>query len=469
MAYASQQEVSTKSAISKKVKKPDLAQSHLIDQFTRYFELKERKVEAEYKKGLCNGFAFLAQYYASLGQEDNFFEALSMISTWDGRQESLQKKKVFLDQSLSLEELFEQWANDLIWFQSSYVHLAAFPDSNVQQNRIDQFECIKNKNDVRKIAMLQANIYLDAYRDELEELLEIWSACPSTILEFGGGWHTTSARVLENGTFFYFDANFSERMEVLNSPKELAALIQKTQFQRWKKGPMPLQLMAYQYVLPGEEPRRLNKVKSRKKSPNGFTPFHMAIWTSDLETLEVLVHQKTGDPNVAEKHGLTPLNLAILMENTKAVEILLQHPDINLEAGRESAIKCAVKNLYLDITVMLINRGIDLFVTHPERYNIDDISQGKIGPMAIFDTPAFIISGMKSSRELAYIQELVKCVHELVELQDVYGNTLLHLAATLQNCELMDILLHLGADPDHKNNEGQTAAELLSISGVKGP
>lgn len=437
----------------------DVAQDHLINQFTRYFEIKGRESEASksnYQAGLCNGFAFLAQYYASLGQEDDFFEALSLISTWDGQQESLQEKKTLMDRYPSLEELFEHWINDLVWLQYSYLILDS-TGLETQANRIDQFECIKNKDETRKIEVLFAPIYIHVSRDQLEELLEIWSSYPSTILEFGGGVHVTSARVLENGKFFYYDANFSQKHEIVNSPKELATLIFKTKYKRWKGGTAPVELMAYQYVRPGEQAQRpTKKIKNRKKSPNGFTEAHMAIWANDLEAL----HQNKSNPNAAEKHDLTPLTLAVLLDNKEAVEALLQHPSIDLEAGRCSPLLLAVQNLNLESTIMFINNGANLFVTQKERLDFMELAQSKT-PGLVLNIPAIIMGRMKSPRELAYMQDLVKQIPDLIKLQDAHGYTLLHFAAMQKNKDLVDLLLKMGADPHQKSQDGVTAQNFL--------
>lgn len=465
-------------AAEKKCLQANISQAHLIDQIKRYLELKKRVLDQknEITNGLCNGFAFLAQYYASLGLEDNFYRALQAIALWDGTQNGLQQTDVGLPCYRNLEQLFEQSINDIIWMQHSYVRL----DSSInfylhpQRKRIEQFECVKDPSDNREIAMLLYPINLNEVSlEQLEELLVIWSAYPNTVLEFGAGAHATSARVLEGGQFSYYDPNFMRRMDIVETPQKLARLIQKTKYRDLGKryNPMEVELMAYQYIVPGEKPRKppleTKKWKKGKHSPNGLTPYHHAILAHDLDNLHARLEEKRGNPNAADLHGVTPLNLATHMGWTEAVEALLKHPrvDIDKSSGNLSPLMAAVQNLNADATLLLLNHGANLFVTPKERYGLAEIDAmvkaGQGNYLRLASIPAIIMSFMKQPNELKYVQELCRRSPEFTKLQDVQGNTLLHFAALSKNRALFATLLGEGAQPDHQNNAGQSAAMLL--------
>lgn len=458
----------------------NISQARLIDQIKRYLELKKRTLDPknEINNGLCNGFAFLAQYYASLGLEDNFYRALQAISLWDGTQNGLQRTDVGLSCYRNLEQLFEQWLNDIIWMQQSYVRLDATINMYLhpQRKRIEQFECVKDPSDNREIAMLLSPLVLSEVSvEQLEELLAIWSAFPDTILEFGAGSHATSARVLENGQFSYYDPNFARRMEIIETPQKLARLIQKTKYRDLGKryNPMEIELMAYQYVAPGEKPQRpsLNskKWKKGKNSPNGLTPFHLAIFAQDFEKLHARIQENRGNPNAADLHGVTPLNLATHMGWTEAVDDLLKHPkvDIYKSKGDLSPIMAAIQNLNLDATLLLLNHGANLFVTPKDRYGLKEIEAmvkaGQGNYLRLASIPAVILSWMKNPREIEFIQKLCRKFPEFTKLQDAQGNTLLHFAALFKNRILVEALIREGAQPNQKNSTGQTAAMLLEL------
>ncbi|MCE5318564.1 MAG: hypothetical protein LLG04_14530 [Parachlamydia sp.] len=460
----------------------NISQARLIDQIKRYLELKKRELDPknEINDGLCNGFAFLAQYYASLNLEENFYQALQAISLWDGSQKGLQETKVGLCCYRNLEQLFEQWINDIVWTQQSYVRL----DSSInfylhhQRKRIEQFEFIKEPSDERKIAMLLSPILLNEISvEQLEELLALWSGFPNTILEFGAGQHATSARVLENGQFSYYDPNFTRRMEIVETPQKLARLIQKTKYRDLGKryNPMAIELMAYQYVAPGEKPKRpalaSKKQKKGKNSPNGFTTYHLAIFGNDLKQLRSLIQEKRGNPNAADVHGVTPLNLATHMGWTEGVNELLKHPKVDMYksvgAGALSPIMAAIQSLNVEATLLLINHGANLFVTPEERHGLADIAAsaeaGQGNYLRLASIPALIMSWMKNPHELEFIQELCRRFPEFMKLQDAEGNTLLHFAALSNNRTLMETLLREGAQLEHKNSAEQAAAMLLEV------
>jgi len=268
-------------------------------------------------------------------------------------------------------------------------------------------------------------------------------------------------------------------MEIVQTPKKLARLIQKTKYRDLGKryNPMAIELMAYQYVLPGEKPKKpalaSKKLKKGKNSPNGFTPFHLAIFAHDIEKLHALMQEKRGNPNAADSHGVTPLNLATHMGWTEGVKALLKHPKVDMYksvgAGSLSPIMAAIQNLNVEATLLLINHGANLFITPEERHGLADIEAsvkaGQGNFLKLASIPAIIMSWMKNPHELEFIQELCGKFPEFTKLQDAEGNTLLHFAALSKNRTLMEALLREGAQLEHKNSAGQTAVMLLEVKG----
>jgi hypothetical protein len=84
-------------ASQKKAKKDQhqsvaIDQGRLIEKISAYLAINHRDTKVlEDKDGVCNGLSFLAQYYGSKGKQEQFFQALESIATWDGKKQSLQK------------------------------------------------------------------------------------------------------------------------------------------------------------------------------------------------------------------------------------------------------------------------------------------------------------------------------------------------------------------------------------------
>ena len=111
------------------------------------------------------------------------------------------------------------------------------------------------------------------------------------MLEFGGSRHATSARVLADGSIAYYDPNIPYPLKPFNYTMELTRIIQEFKYELlgFSSDKMDLQLMAYQYVeenTPPVIPEAIDFIKKGNtgaKSPNGFTPLHLAIYANDYD------------------------------------------------------------------------------------------------------------------------------------------------------------------------------------------
>lgn len=234
----------------------DISQPILIEKLTKYLEVNGRNTQVIDQEGMCNGLAFLAQYYGSKGKQEGFFKALEVIAQWDGDKDSLKSEKEVkglrerynLDEYSDLADFFEQWTNDIVWFMHTY-HLGG--NSNLQSKREDQLEIIKGENNPLNVNFMERGTKSDNYTKELlQNKLEAYKDSPGTILEFGGAGHKTSARVLEDGKIFYYDPNCSSEISILDSMEELSELIIDTKYKMLGKQTEPtfeLEFLAYKF------------------------------------------------------------------------------------------------------------------------------------------------------------------------------------------------------------------------------
>jgi ankyrin repeat protein len=430
----------------------NIDQARIIGKMIKYLELNQRDTSVINLKGVCNGLAFLAQYYASLNLEDEFFVALESMSAWNEKKETLKTATRIPYMYANLGKLFEQWINDISWFQQSYIQVASLKNLEIshQRRRIQQFDMIKRSNDDRKIALLSSPImYKGLSKDQLAELVEIWSWYPNTIVEFGGQRHATSSRVLADGSICYYDPNMPVRLKPVASPQDLARFIQETKYKllEFPYEKMTIEIMAYQYVDKGYKPYIPTSVQAIKymntgnQSPNGFTPFHLAIYANDLEYFRTLLKQSSLDPNQPDKMGVTPLYLATQLWKKDFVKELLNNPMIDLyKPTRQSPILAAIANYNIEAAVMLINQGANLFVTTYEKLSIEQILQEK-NYVKLLELPAGVICCM-NQEELEFVKELCRRVPGLTQIRDAYGHDLLYYAALFENYALYEVLLN---------------------------
>lgn len=106
--------------------KLDLGQFFLNKKILNRLRLKDRTIEFFDHSGLCNAYSFLYNFYKETKGEEYFYTSLLLMGLWDGTKEMLEKPipSVFPQSAYyhNLDELFEQWTNDLFFsFASTQV------------------------------------------------------------------------------------------------------------------------------------------------------------------------------------------------------------------------------------------------------------------------------------------------------------------------------------------------------------
>lgn len=139
-----------------------------------------------------------------------------------------------------------------------------------------------------------------------------------------------------------------------------------------------------------------------------------AAMDGNYNKVKALLNSGT-DPNCRIDSGLTPIYSAVLSGNIEVVKLLIDHnANPNIRFNENNAIIQAVEHQYSDIIKLLIKAGVDL------------------------------------------------------EQGDSVGNyTPLFLATSVQNLEIVKILLEAGANPNAMGNEGEQILAAARISGDK--
>jgi ankyrin repeat protein len=206
--------------------KPKINQ-HLINKnlrsYVKVMSQLEHKQRTRFltERGHCNGWAFLYQYYLALKAENEFFEILKLIATWNGKSESLNKplstikgiSSKIQSKYRTLGQLFEYTINDVVWFQQA----TEFKDKlniDIKQNeREKQWELIHDdKLSFHNIFRFTGG-KVNLTKEELCIVLETAQRCPNTWLDFSykgnptAGNHAISISITADGNLRYFNCN----------------------------------------------------------------------------------------------------------------------------------------------------------------------------------------------------------------------------------------------------------------------
>ncbi|QRN02770.1 hypothetical protein GH742_02130 [Legionella sp. MW5194] len=313
---------------------------------TRYFD----------HDGHCHGFSFLHSLYAD--REDYYFATLSMMSRWNGREDDLFKP---LDPTLpqaawykNLDELFEQWTNDLFWFQHSQLRTI---DSLRQTDRQNQFDLIKGVTQENS-QYLPLYVEPEHNRDEQgkpvnyargeAELLEILSyltRIPAGIhFEFIGDRHTTSAYNKKPHWLAYYDSNYTFKLH-----GNTHALAVSRKLIDWFKGAgdganyfitafcfqkdsYELQLSTFFVFDETEFPKsQAEALRFQQHSANQFTPLHMAVMTRSLPAIKRLLSDGFCDIHARDRSGRSAIKMALDSHFHDALGLFLTSPDTPLD------------------------------------------------------------------------------------------------------------------------------------------
>ena len=183
----------------------------------------------------------------------------------------------------------------------------------------------------------------------------------------------------------------------------------------------------------------------------------VAVKNNDIIALNTLIKEGV-NPNFIDENGYTPLHLAVINSNLDTVEALLKYKDINKEA--KLPYKATLNNWYLggatplivasyvgnaDIVYTLLEAGCDIRAR-------DDID----GAM-----PIHVASANGNDDAVILLLEKDKT---LVNEADKNGNdTPLHWAAMKNKPSTINVLLKYGADTKIQNSDGNTALHYAAM------
>ena len=219
------------------------------------------------------------------------------------------------------------------------------------------------------------------------------------------------------------------------------------------------------------------KAKVNKENDEGATPLYCAVRYCYEDILPVLLKEGKANVHHQRKQGLmSPLVLAAAMGYFDVVRILLDHgaKASTRIAGGEQALHHAAANGHCDIITILIEMGADVNA-------LDDLensplmhavkSKEKNAMIALVNFGADMDCRNKlcetiwdyaveaDSNDL--LQDILKVYRQVKCMSDTklffpIGKTPLHIAAQMGDSEKISIILKMGADPESKDENGNT-------------
>lgn len=422
----------------------DVSQTALIEKFTTY--LKQRDLDTKGITGYCFGLSMLWAYQKRLGQEQDFFDLVTKIASWNEKDD--------------LEVEFEKLFSKIEW-----LHSASKIVPYLSQGRIN--ETIQIADFPIQNEFLNTFVYKE---NEIIELLE--KVLSNQNKPFIISSHNHAVGVInENGIFKLYNTNSKKGICEFKSVKELVThkdkgLLQAYVFENSRLGTLkafikgkswpkyiPLSVRAFdlanepvgtypqnftQKIL-ADNPERKDDVN--RSSWDDVTAAWMAARDNDIERLNILKEMKA-DFNKTDVHGQTPLFAAVHFHSTEAIRWLLDNgADINIiyKSGRNIMKIALAGGCNLEIILSLffaaITQGNDDMI-------IPLIDNGILTDMQLtpFNGSTPLHHAIKYKR-IEVVKDLIGLNPKLVTVQDDQGKMLLDIAREQHDDDLIDFIL----------------------------
>ncbi|MCS5708308.1 ankyrin repeat domain-containing protein [Candidatus Berkiella cookevillensis] len=305
----------------------DLSQSVLNEKLSAYLKLKKRDDrELIDNRGNCNGWALLYQIYLTMKKENEFFNLLTEIASWDGLENSLIENNIthtLHKNYKNKEEIFDQIINALAILQfsspaTSDLQLAGWH----QAGRAEQYELIKDVSSERQLKTEFSYEFTGVSETQLKEILDIFSLNYGASIDITCNNHVVTCYITNDGKFKYYDSNFKNQIDEINNSTQLANMMLNQSFKKedfLSKDSMDIRFVGYRFYNQRSndlDSKNLakNRFKLSKNSENGFNSLHYAVMTNNTNEIARIMRRNSQLMFQADNHGITPLRMAICQQ-----------------------------------------------------------------------------------------------------------------------------------------------------------
>eukprot|EP00048_Salpingoeca_helianthica_P002251 m.55828 g.55828 ORF g.55828 m.55828 type:complete len:490 (-) comp11992_c0_seq1:563-2032(-) len=203
--------------------------------------------------------------------------------------------------------------------------------------------------------------------------------------------------------------------------------------------------------------------------------FFDAVADSEGELVQELLANGI-DVNMRNEDGLTALHQCCIDNNLKMAAILLQQPgiDVNIQdCDWWTPLHAAAACGHWRLTNTLLSHGADATIVNSDGELAYDIAEGdrtkgilndEMARLGMDEAKMTELRDAAGKKMLAQINDLIAQGADL-NAKDIFGNTLLHCAASNGFLECIETLLQNKADPDTRDDDQNTPLHLAVFFG----
>lgn len=340
-----------------------IPQASLNRKLYYYLLTKRRDTSLFSTEGNCDGLSFL---YNLAESENDYFDLLKTIMDWDDNESSLSKpiqsKGEYAAKDDNLDELFNQFINDLIWFQNHTLeNIVTFK----QNDRQAQYKVVSSGKKVLR------SLYSESFNktpEQIKELLSYYARMPQkTSIEFGDNRHAVSSKKTEDN-IRYYDPNMPYQIAKTNDPIEIFSHIENYKYILLGNYQGIMKISIHIFHLDEPIPKKSEKADSNPND-NRTSSTSLSAKSSYGEYEILTLEQLPKNNKEAEifqnssPNQFTPLHIAVIFRSTVTLNKLIAAGNCDLQAvdkEKRKTLDIAIDNGYIDGAVILLDAALKI-------------------------------------------------------------------------------------------------------------
>lgn len=277
-------------------------------------------------------------------------------------------------------------------------------------------------------------------------------------INLGVNNHSVAIRVLGKNKFQLLDTNHLDKAKKTYSSEELAKQLNQSFFNtnswfNWFSEPKPFLMKTSIFNNQSKPINDIERLHSTKKITKllATKPFNILMGAihSDVNTLN-RIDFNVIDVNQTDARGNTALQIACMLNNQDAINVLLTIPSINVNPGKISPLECCLYTRKYHLAKQILE--------HPS-FKPQDSSDGN----ALHFLAKFNYS---SSEQIEIASEIIKKGVD-VNAKNSFGIAPAYYACGTKNLQLVKLLFEQGADPFVLTSSNDTLLHIVTMSDDK--
>lgn len=328
---------------------PNIDHGYILSKMRYRLRLLSRNLDLIGVLGHCAGFTYLESFYNARGMKDYYFDTLRLMANWDGTEQALKEPFKDIQQAAfykNLDDLFEQWTNDAIWFHHNIYKITTFK----QEDRLEQYQIIaseevsQNKSDYEPVFLFREMAAKNRNLNQIKEVISYILRMPNNVnIIFSGAEHATTM-LKKNDEPFYYDPNIPKVIKNDFSLDDITDLILKYKYcllEQYHGDLLDCRIHIFFYKKQLENlnnfeifsESELPKSKQAEQefqnaSPSHYSHLHIAMMTKSIASVEKIIKSGFYDINSVDAYSETPIDIAVKNNFYQAIQLLMS-PNID--------------------------------------------------------------------------------------------------------------------------------------------